>query len=138
MTLSTKTAHTSLIQRTDYLIATAFLLVSLLALFGAGLIAGTPLATEESLSRRGAVLAQQQCLNSLQALGVTHERAGAKLIVQEASTRSLDALMERSALVQLSCSGYGLESLCAGEQCLGDEANPQPGLRMELALNLTE
>ena len=126
-------AHTKLIQRTDYLIATAMLLAALTMFFGSGLVAGTPKAATESLVKRATQLAQMQCVNALQALDVAHTRANDSIRVSEASPRSLPSLVERASLIQQSCPGYELEAFCAGQTCL-----PENGLSFTLKLNPKE
>lgn len=120
--------HTSMIQRTDYLIATAMLLMSMVLLFSASWVAGAPKSAEETLLVRAAEVAQLQCVQSLQSYGVPFSRGdGARLEIAETTLRPLSALMERASLVQKSCPGYELESLCAGESC-----TPAPGLHFTL------
>lgn len=115
--MATPVVHTSLIQRTDYLIASAMVLTSVMLLFSAALTLGAPKTASESLLTRAHSEAQSQCISALQSYNVPFNREGASLRVAESTARPLASLIERTSLIQQSCPGYVVSSACVGASC---------------------
>lgn len=120
--------HTESIRKIDYVLGTALLVGSLLALFTAGKLLTSP-RMESAAATKVLQVSAAQCTKSLTAAGIAHSTHDGKVVIKEPSERALPSLVERGSLAVQSCPGYELTSFCAGEQCL-----PGAGLSAVLAV----
>lgn len=113
-------SHKPLIQRIDYLSATAMLLVTMLLLFASAWKLSSPQQTQEALTQRAGDIAVKQCTASLDALSLPYKVISSKphvLQVSHFSQESLPSLAMTSSAAQLGCPGLEVVSACIGATC---------------------
>lgn len=119
--------HVVLIKKTELAIAALLTVTSIVALFGAGRIAGAPRIEAAKVVQSAQHEAASICQKSLPLLGVKANVKGSSIEVSEPGVRDIPSLMERASLILQTCPGYKAEELCAGEGCL-----PERGLYLKL------
>lgn len=131
--MSSSPQHSTIIKRTDYLVSTAMLLLSLILLFAAAWLSGAPKTVNESVFQRTQSQALAQCSSNLDSLHIPFKSEANSIIkIASSSVKNLSELAAKSSLIQMSCPGLNVT-----EACIGSECKEGKGVFMTLSINLS-